>query len=868
MRKLKIEGKEVQVSDGATILDAAQAAGVYIPTLCHDPRLTPYGACRMCLTDVEGQRKLLPACTSPAEDGMVVRVNTDYIKKLRRTVLEFLCVHHPLDCPVCDSAGECSLQDMVFQNAVVANRFKAEKKAYPVDSSNPLVERNMNRCILCGKCVRICGEVQGVGAIGLVWRGFDTEIAPPYGRSLDCEFCGQCIAVCPVGALTSKLFKYRARSWLLDKTPSVCPHCSTGCSISVESMKGRVMRISAEPGRGINEGNLCPKGRFGYEFVHSPKRLDSPLQRGAKDFARIEWSAALTKAAERLKEIRAKHGPASIGAIASPRITIEENYLLQKLMRIGLATNNIDSIAAYGYRALYDGLIPMFGSIDGLPEYSGISAARTILVAGSNVTETNPVVGNFILKAKKTKGARVICVNPRGSKLTRHANAWIRNRPGTEAAVLAGISALIIRDKLSPKLDEARRLPGFDEFAKSVAAFTPEKVEAVAGVKPDELKGLARDFAAGSPALIVFTLNSFENSKGLQTCVAAAGLSLITGNSGPGRIGLLVPGETCNMHGMLHAGAAPDLLPGLSRIADRAAREAMAKAWGAAPPEAAGLGMEEMISAAEKGTLKALYVVGENPMVNFPDTARVRRALEKLEFLLVQDLFMTETARLAHLVLPAASFAEKSGAVANAEMRVSRFVQAVKPLNGAFEDWKILSNLCCVLGVGEGYGSVAEITGEIRRAVPALGDALSPAAEGRRLGSQAAQGTAPSFKALSLDGAAKRPDGFPFSLLTGAMLNHSGTVTRMGDGLMKVSPKAVLWISPEDAKALQIPDASTVKIASEKGQVFAEAKVSETMPKGAVFLPVHFETPAVNSLVGHSPRAGEKEVSAVKIEKG
>ncbi|MHC4598247.1 MAG: NADH-quinone oxidoreductase subunit G, partial [Planctomycetota bacterium] len=318
MISLKIDGIAVEVEEGATILDAAKKAGVTIPTLCHDDRLKPFGACRMCLVEVKGMPRLQPACTSPAPKDAEIITHSDRLLRVRQTILEYQCVNHPLDCPVCDAAGECRLQDLVYEHALHGNRFRMERRAEVPDTRAPLVERNPNRCVSCYRCVRICHEVQGVGAIGMIHRGFKTDIAPPFDEPLDCEFCGQCISACPVGALTSRVFKYRARSWFLTRTPSTCPHCGTGCRVNVEHMNGKVLRITANVGEGVNGGNLCPKGRFGYEYVHGADRLAAPRLRRNGGTAESSWDEALDGLVKGIKRVIDAGGANSVGVLGSP----------------------------------------------------------------------------------------------------------------------------------------------------------------------------------------------------------------------------------------------------------------------------------------------------------------------------------------------------------------------------------------------------------------------------------------------------------------------------------------------------------------------------------------------------------------------
>ncbi len=867
MISLTIDGNPVEVEEGSTILEAANKAGVDIPTLCYDPRLEPYGACRMCVVEVKNSPKLLPACTAPASKGMEVITESEKLTKIRRTILELQCVDHALDCPVCDAAGECKLQDLVYRLGLQTNRFHKTRRHDPPDTRSPLVERNLNRCIFCSRCVRICHEVQGVGAIGLINRGFETIVGPPFGEPLDCEFCGQCIATCPVGALTSKIFKFRARTWFLERTPSTCPHCGTGCRINVEHMKGKVYRITADVGEGVNDGNLCPKGRFGYEFVNQEDRLASPRVKRNGNLAGASWDEAINETVKGIEKVIAGGNSDSVGFLGSPRLTNEENYLLQKLARIGIGTNNVDTRARFGHVHAVRSARKAFGAPAPAPTYEAIAKAKTLVVVDSVLTETNPVIGNHILEAIRKQGAKLVVLSPRGSKLVRHADSWIQHAPGAAGTLVAGIARAMIDAGSHEK--EAEQLEGFASFKTSLDAFDPAAMEKAAGVDADTVKRLAERIANEGPALFLMSLPSFENVKGAATWSAVHNLALLAGASGPGRLGVLTATEACNLQGALDMGAAPEFLPGLVPLEDEKARESLGRAWGQSLPATPGLDAQAMIEAAESGKLKALVVFGENPLFNFPDADRVEKALKNLALLVVADPYDTETARLAHVVFPASTFAEKSGTFTNTEMRIQAVGRAVDPPGEARPDWRILADLLEGFKQGAPYESPGDVAAEIASVQPAFRDLDDPARTGGEgvLWNAGAGENAPAFLPEPAPAIPETLKDGELALVTGALLNHAGTVTRHGPGLNQVVDRARLRIHPADAKASGLADGDRVSVKTAAGAVEAEVTVDEDMRKGAAFLPVHFEACRANRLTAPPDEHGERKPATVTLEK-
>ncbi len=822
MIELKINGKAIEVEPGTTILQAARRNDIYIPNLCYDKRLRPYGGCRLCVVEVEGQRRLFAACSTPAEKGMVVHTETPKLHKARKLVLELLLIHHPLDCPICDKAGECQLQDLAFKYGPSESRFVGERKHEPESIAAPLVERNPNRCILCGKCVRVCYDHQGVGAINLLGRGFKSKISPAFEETLDCEFCGQCIDACPVGALGSKPYRYRSRVWFMDEKGIACPYCGCGCTTNLSLRDGRIIRARGKQGVGINDGDLCSRGRFGFDYIYSDKRLTSPMIKKDGNLVPVAWEEALGYIATRLQSIKDKYGSSAIGAIGSQRCTMEDNYMLQRFMRDVIGTDNIDSAARFGYAKAQKAMEKAFG-ID-LPPISWDAPLKAdfILVVESDITSTLPVWGLNFIRARN-EGAELVVADPKETKLARNSSSWFQIKPGSGVALLNGIAKVILDEKLYD-LDEEVALedknltiPNYEDVAKRLEDFTPSAVAKLTGLSEDEIIRLARSYAAAKNRLLALTSGASENTKGMGALLAAANLVLLMGDS-PDT--LQIPAEFSNTLGMWKVGARP--------LSD-------------------GKDAFEMLY--RPGAVKALYMMGENPLVTLKDVTAVEKTLRELEFFVVQDIILTDTAKLADVVLPASSWGEKEGTFMSATGNLQMIPKLLTETGQSIPDWKIFRNLARIMNRDLGEKDLEDIRSSIMD--------LVAKEETRR--------EARSFNPVGYE-VSEQPDGtYPLLLITSNLLQHSGALSVLSKNLGSVVSDAYLQINPEDARKYKIHDEGYVKVTSRRGSIYLKAMLTDEMPEGTVFAPTHFPHANVNALT-HPSLNGEAPIDAIKIE--
>ena len=672
---LKINDRDVQVPPGTLVIEATRRIGTEVPSFCYYPQLSLQAACRMCLVEVEKMPKLQTACTLVATEGMVVRTNTEQVRGARKAMLEFLLTNHPLDCPVCDKGGECELQDMVFRYGADTSRFVEEKIHRPEEKWSDLVYYDAPRCILCFRCVRVCDEGMDVKALGVGMRGADSIIIPNREDHLECEECGMCIDICPVGALTSGAYRYKTRPWEMTYVSTVCAHCSNGCKTTLSVRNHEIIRANNRDLSGINEDFLCVKGRFGFDFTKHPERVRQPMVRKGDKLVAVSWEEAAQAAATKLKQIHDAGGKDSIGFIGSNRTSNEESYLFQRLARATFGTNNID----HHRTADYTGLITALGegASDSLLTMKQLAEAKAVLVVGNDPTNQNPLVAWQIRKGIRLNGAKLFILNARDIKLQRKATQFVKIAANQEAPAIRWLA------------HEEGQLPS-DLVERLV------QLKAALDAEPN--------------VAIVF---------GAEVAGAAIAQLVAFGSKLHGKVRYMTLGDYANSRGAADMGLLPDRLPGYAHVDDAVAREGFERLWGSVIPSKPGLTAPEMVNAAQNGKLKALYVMGANPLAHFGTLGFGRG---KLELLIVHEMFLTETAKLADIVFPAASAYEKEGSVTNTSGEIQLLHKAAEVMGprSDFDLLRILSHQLEKLGLGKAfhYKSPAAVFEEIRKAVP------------------------------------------------------------------------------------------------------------------------------------------------------
>jgi formate dehydrogenase (NADP+) alpha subunit len=883
MPDLTIDGRPASVPEGATVLDACRAIGVYVPTLCHDPSLEPYGACRLCIVRVGGLRGLPSACTTPAADGMVVTTDDAEITEVRRWTAQLLLADHPLDCLTCAQNGRCGLQQVAAHLGIRERVLQPMARDGTVDDSNPCFSIDMRKCILCGLCVRACTEIQHLGAIDLAKRGYATAVQPfgggPISRS-SCESCGECVERCPTGALAPRQQLPPQR-----EASTVCPYCGTGCRIMLGARGDTVVSARGDTASPVSRGQLCVKGRFGsFEFVSHPDRLTTPLIRTDGEFREATWEEALAVVARELGKYRGD----AFGGLASAKVTNEDNYVFQKFVRAAMGTNNIDHCARLCHSSTVAGLALSFGSGAMTNPIDDLLDADVILVTGSNTTENHPIIGLRIREAV-ARGAKLLLFDPRRIQLSEIATVWARQRPGTDVAWINGLMHVILRDGLMDTAFIEARTEGFDAVASVVAAYPPERVSAITGVPAGLIEEAARLYATAARASIVYSMGITQHITGVDNVRSLANLAMLAGQMGRPGTGVNPLRGQNNVQGSCDMGALPNCFPGYQPVTDAGARARFQQAWGVELSGQPGMTVTQMLPSVLDGGVRAMYIMGENPALSDADITRVVESLEALEFLVVQDLFLTETARLAHVVLPATAYAERDGTYTNTERRVQLTDPVVRPPGAARRDWEILCAVATALGYPMAYASTEEISAEMRALTPSY----AGISHARLRAGEQLQWPCPSedhpgtpilhqgtftrgqgqFHPVEYRPPAEVTDAqFPMVLTTGRMLEHyhTGTMTRRSAGLHGLVPGAFAEVNSADAARLGIGDGDVVSVTSRRGSINLATRVGDRVDVGVVFIPFHFWEAAANVLTNPAcdptSRIPELKVCAVRIE--
>lgn len=805
MVSLTIDGKNTSALPGTTILAAAQEIGIKIPTLCWLQKVSPTGACRICAVEIAGVDRPMTACNTPVKEGIVVTTQSAKLTVIRKKIMELMLVNHPLDCPVCDAGGECDLQDNCYGLEVARQEYSAALERQPIRYDWKLLESDPNRCILCEKCVKVDHEIVGCDAIAVVNKGEATIIDTVDGKSLNCEFCGNCIAVCPTGTLISKPFKFKGRPWTFDVTRSVCPFCSSGCQIEYHSKDGRVERVNSDDST-FNEGNLCVNGRFGYAYLNAPNRLTTPLveQKPAS------WENALTYAVEKLKAFP----PKAVAGIASPRLTNEENFLLAKLIKEVIGSPNLDSEAGFGFTSAIGILKNQLGIDGASATIDRIDRADAVLIIGSDLNSESTGMEYRVIKAATKNDAKLVVANVRSVKLKKFANSFLHYKPGGEIALLAALSKALIEAGCKPEAS------GAAGFTASLATLSMADLAAASGVAEKAVREAAALIAGSKAPAVIFGADIIRSAASQEAVTAVANIALLLGAIGKEAGGVFPVDEKNNTLGMIEMGAVPG---------------------------EGGLDINGIVDGIENGSIKALYIAGANPLATYPDNRRINKALAKLELLIVQDILASELTTMAHLVLPASAAAEKSGTFTTPDGRVQSLQQAVQPPAGAREDIAILSDI------------IARYSPEAKQyTADSAGEEI--AATNPLYGSSTTRGAAASasFAALTI------PEivASEFTLLAGASLYHNGSTTLSSANNVAVAPEPCIEFDPADAARLGLTEGSAVVVKSAVASINGTARISDRLQPGLVFATYH--SPALNAA---SLLAGNGNCITVAISK-
>ena len=855
MARLTIDGIEVEVPAGLTVLDGAHRAGIDIPTRCADPRIAPVGACRLCLVTIDDGSRPMAACTTPVADGMVIETSTPGLERLRGGLIEMLERPEPGSVP-----------DLV-------------------DESHPLIHVDLSQCISCWRCVRICDEVEGRSVWRITGRGDASRIIPDSGTTLaesSCVACGACVDTCPTDALVDRSLLHTPppETW----TRTTCPYCGVGCELLVGARDGVVVAAVPALDAPVNRGHACVKGRYGFGFASAPDRQRSPLVRDADGWHEVSWDAAFAEVADRLREIIDQHGPRAVGVLGSARATNEDNYLWQKLARVALGTNNVDCCARVCHAPSAVGLRTVFGTGAATSSFDDIERARTIVVCGTNTTENHPVVGNRILQATR-RGANLIVIDPRRIELADAATIHLRPKPGTTVALLCALAGVIVEEGLIDDDFLTARVEGFDAYAEASRQWSPEVMAGVCGVDAGQIRRAARLYATATPSISFHGLGLTEHHQGTDGVICMANLALLTGNVGRPGTGVNPLRGQNNVQGAAHMGCEPAHLPGYVPIA--AGAEPIGRLWHATVPTEPGLDAMEMIDAAGAGDLRGLIVAGWDLASTQPDMNTTRQALSRIDTLVVVDLFLTETARdLATVFLPAAAAFEKEGTFMNSERRVQRVRPAVEPPGNALPDWRIAMGIAAALGHSGrfDYADPRAVWDEVRQAwAPGAGitnDRLdqpggvqwpcpTPDHPGTALlHSETFPGIGPraSLRAITfIPSPEVCDDDLPFQLVTGRSLYQFNAGTMTGRSLLNVCrPTDTLEIHPDDAEAHGVLDGEAVGIESRYGRAVLPAEVTERVERGVLFCTFNDPTTEVNRLT--SPhRDGQTNTPEYKL---
>ena len=905
-----LDGKTIEAAPGETIWQAAARHGTDIPHLCYrdSDGYRADGNCRACMVEIEGERVLAASCIRTPSEGMVVHSDNHRAKTARKMVMELLVADQPPRADAHDPESE--LWHYAETQDVGEARFPAKAAPAP-DSSHPAIAVNMDACIQCNLCVRACREVQVNDVIGLAGRGADAHIVFDFGDDMGastCVGCGECVQACPTGALMPKTLLDESQALAITpdrQVDSVCPYCGVGCQLTFSVKDEKIVAVSGRQGP-ANAGRLCVKGRYGFDYIDNPERLTAPLIRREDvpksasmpfdpanpltHFREASWDEALELAASRLTAVRDTHGPSAMAGFGSAKGTNEEAYLVQKLVRTGFGTNNVDHCTRLCHASSVAALLENIGSGAVTASFAECRNAEAIIVIGANPTVNHPVAATFIKNAAQ-RGARLYVLDPRGQHLDRYATESLRFSPGSDVAMLNAMINVIITEDLYDADYVAKQTEGFEDLKARTAHTTPEAMAPICGVDPETLRSVARGYATAKSAMIFWGMGISQHTHGTDNSRCLISLALLTGNVGRAGTGLHPLRGQNNVQGASDAGLIPMFFPDYRPVTDPDTRAQYENLWGKSLDPERGLTVVEITDAAYDGDIKAMYIMGENPAMSDPDQEHARAALANLDILVVQDIFMTETAAFADVILPASAFPEKDGTVTNTDRRVQMGRAAVPMPGEARQDWWIIQELANRMGLGWSYSHPRDVFAEMRLVMPSLtgiswqrleteGAVTYPCADessaghevifGEGFPTESGRGRMTPAEVLPPD---ETPDEeYPIVLTTGRLLEHwhTGSMTRRSSVLDALEPEPEVHMAPETLASLQVEPGALVRVVTRRGEIELAARIDPKLPSGLIFVPFCFyEAPAnylTNPALDPYGKIPELKFAAARIE--
>jgi formate dehydrogenase alpha subunit len=900
--KLYIDDKEIEAAAGSNLLQVAKENGIAIPNLCYHKKLSPTGACRLCLVKIEGQNGLITSCSTEVKEGMKVTAFDQELEETRRGLLDRLVAEHNEDY---DGTYNDEFRDLILRYDLDKPENRESESLVEVldfhqDFSSRVLNYDSSKCIKCYRCIKACDEVQGKKVLSMNERGINSYVVAGFGvwDESECDGCGECVQLCPTGALVEKPnLKIIDIEKIDRKVRSTCPYCGVGCQMDFWVQDEKIVRVTGVEDILPNDGRLCVKGRFGYQFIQKPDGLKKPLIKKNGEFVEAEWDEAIELIATKFTEIKIKYGGDAFGAFASAKCSNEDDYIFQRLFRGIIGTNNIDNCARLCHASTVAAVQNALGGGAGTNSIEDYATADCIYVTGNNIIETHPVTATYV-KQGKVNGAKIVVVDPKYTQLVRYADVWLQPKIGTDIALLNGLIHVIIRDELIDKDFIENRVQdsweAFEELKKLTEKYTPEYVEEITNVPVDKLEQAAHIYGNSKRAMIATGMGMSQEITGVNNVYSLVNMCLITGNIGRKGAGINPPRGQNNVQGVSDVGCLPNIYPGYLNVADDANRELVANIWNVDAdklPSKAGLTAIEMMRAAHHGDIKAMYIMGENPLISDPNLGHVEEAVKNLDFLVVQDIFNNDTTPYADVILPAASFAEKDGTFTNSDRRINRIRKVVDAPGNSLDDWKIIEMIEQKMGsTMPQHKNASEVFDEMAQTMP-----IYAGVNWARIEEQGIQWPCPTPNHLGTDtvfadkfgtpsGKAiinpiefrpqteKASEEFPLILNSGRLLYqyHTSTLSGRSDELNHFAPSHFILVNPANASKMNLQEGSKVKVSSKQGSLETIVRISDHVAEGEVFMPWHYNDAKVNMLTRDELDPTSKippyKLTAVKIE--